>query len=159
MEIKFHSPVLISQDIQTLKNFYEEVLKQEVQFDFGSCFIFKCGLSIWALEPDYTITKNLGYSYHEGGNKNLELSFETDDFEEVVQSLHKSNVKLLHDVTEENWGQLTIRLYDPENNLIEIGESMPSFVKRFANDGLSPEEIAQKTSIPLETVKEYLKSK
>ena len=56
-------------------------------------------------------------------------------------------------VTEETWGQLTIRFYDPENNLIEIGETIPCFVKRFYNQGMTIEEVSQRTLVPLEFVK------
>ena len=62
-------------------------------------------------------------------------------------------------MTEELWGKQTIRFYDPENNLVEIGETIPCFVKRFRNQGMSGEEISKKTSVPVEMVNEICQEK
>lgn len=156
MQITFHSPVLISKDTKKMKNFYQKILKQQIEFDLGNCIIFSCGLTIWKLQPHYPLTQHLKYEYHGNGNKNLELCFETDEFEKVVQELKQVELNLIHDVTEENWGQLTIRFFDPENNMVEIGESMPCFVKRMYKNGLTGKEISEKTSLPLDKVREYV---
>ncbi len=158
MQIKFHSPVLLSKEIKKMKHFYHKILNQAIEFDLGNCIIFTCGLTIWKLQPDYPLTKHLKYDYHGNGNKNLELCFETDEFEKVVEELKQVELNLIHDVNEEKWGQLTLRFFDPENNIVEIGETMPCFVRRMYKDGLSPEEISEKTSLPLEKIKEYLNS-
>jgi hypothetical protein len=60
----------------------------------------------------------------------------------------------LHKETEELWGQQTIRFYDPENNLVEIGETIPCFVKRFKSQGMSIEEVSKRTSVPIEIVEQ-----
>ena len=106
---------------------------QEIKIDLGNCIIFKNGISLWKLTEDYLIAKKLGKTYNPEGNKNLELCFETDDYESVVAKLKNQDLKYLHETTEERWGQKTMRFYDPENNLIEIGETIPCFVKRFKN--------------------------
>ena len=41
-----------------------------------------------------------------------------------------------------------LRFFDPDNHLIEIGESMKIFVGRFYNEGLSVDEIEKRTSVP-----------
>jgi len=156
MQIKFHSPVLISKDIKKMKNFYQKILKQQIEFDLGNCIIFTCGLTIWKLKPDYPLTRHLHYSYHSNGNKNLELCFETDEFEKIVKELKKVELNLIHDVSEEKWGQLTIRFFDPENNIVEIGEAMPCFVRRMYKNGFSEKKISKKTSLPLDKVEEYV---
>ena len=158
MNIKFSSTVIITDEFDKMKDFYQNVLQQEIEIDFGNCIGFKNGFSLWKLTPDYPIAQKLGRTFDKEGNKNLELCFETDDFEEVVNNLKKYNLKYLHETTEETWGQQTIRFYDPEDNLIEIGETIPSFVKRFYNQGLSIEEVAQRTSTPLEFVKQICQS-
>ncbi len=75
----------------------------------------------------------------------------------MIYNLSKLDIHYIHKKTEENWGQFTIRFYDPENNIIEIGESIPCFVKRFNKQGLKVEEISERTSVPLEMVKEICK--
>lgn len=156
MNIKFHSPVLITSDINKLKSFYEDVLNQEVEFDFGTCISFKCGLSLWQLNGEHLISQNLGYTHHADGNKNLELSFETEAFNETITSLKKHTPKLLHDVHVEPWGQQTIRFYDPEDNLIEIGETIPAFVKRLYDEGMNIDQVVEKTGVEKKLVEEYV---
>ncbi len=156
MHLKFHSPVIITDQLDQLKYFYSEVLQLNIEFDFGNCIGFKDAMSIWTLQPNYPITKALGYSFSPQGNKNMELCFESDDFELIVNNLKKHQIKYLHETVEENWGQLTVRFYDPDNNLVEIGESMKCFVNRFYKRGMSVNEITEKTSIPLKVVEKLV---
>jgi len=153
MNIQFHSTVIITQDFDKMKVFYQEILQQEISVDFGNCIGFKNGISLWKLDEDYPIAKKLGKTFSKSGNKNLEICFETNDYEEVVANLNKHNLKYLHNTIEERWGQKTIRFYDPENNLVEIGETIPCFVKRFYNEGMTVEEVSERTSVPIEMVK------
>jgi len=136
MNLNFQSSVIIAKDIELLKSFYSEILHLEIELDFGACVGFKGGFSLWQLSESYPISKHLGYTYSNSKNQNLELCFETDEFEHALENILKHNLKLLHNVTKEPWGQKTIRFYDPEDNLIEVGESMTCFVKRFHNKGL-----------------------
>jgi len=159
MEIKFHSTVIMTEEFGLMKSFYQNILQQKIEFDFGNCIGFKNGLSLWKLKEEYPIAKKLGRTFDKSGNNNLEICFETDDFELVVENLKKHQLKYLHKVIEELWGQHTIRFYDPENNLVEIGETIPCFVKRFRNQGMSAEEISKKTSVPIEMVSEICQEK
>ncbi len=156
MNIKFHSPVLIVNDLETMKNFYLDVLNQEIDQDLGNCIILKCGLSLWRISNDYPIAGYLGRTYDDSGNKNFELCFETDDLKEVSIGLEKFKIKYLHEVIDEKWGQKTIRFYDPENNLVEIGETMKCFVQRLSKEGMTHDEINEKTSISIKMIKGYL---
>ncbi len=152
MKIKFHSTVIMTEEFELMKSFYQNILQQEIEFDFGNCIGFKNGLSLWKLKEEYPITKKLGRTFDKSGNKNLEICFETDDFELVVENFKNYQLQYLHEETEELWGQQTIRFFDPENNLIEIGETIPCFVKRFKNQGMTESEVSQRTSVPLELV-------
>lgn len=152
MKITLSSTVLITADFEKMKSFYQNILQQQIEFDFGNCIGFKNGLTIWKLKEEYPIAQKLGRTFDPSGNKNLEICFETDDFAHVVETLQKHEITYLHDVAEEVWGQQTIRFYDPENNLIEIGETIPCFVKRFYNQGMSIEDVSKRTSVPIEIV-------
>jgi catechol 2,3-dioxygenase-like lactoylglutathione lyase family enzyme len=153
MQIKFHSTVIMTDDFDRMKAFYVNILQQEIEFDFGNCIGFKNGLSLWKLKEEYPIAIKLGRTFDKTGNKNLEICFETDDFESMVENLKKHSLNYLHTETEELWGQKTIRFYDPESNLVEIGETIPCFVKRFRNMGMTAEEVSKKTSVSVEMVK------
>jgi catechol 2,3-dioxygenase-like lactoylglutathione lyase family enzyme len=157
MEIKFHSTVIMTEEFEQMKSFYQNILQQEIEFDFGNCIGFKNGLSLWKLKEEYPIAKKLGRTFDKSGNKNLEICFETDDFELVVENLKKHKLNYLHEVTEELWGQQTVRFYDPEKNLVEIGETIPCFVKRFKRQGMGIEEVSKRTSVPIELVEQICK--
>ena len=154
MQIKFHSAVLITNKYEIMKKFYSNVLEQEIEFDFGNCSSYKCGLSIWQLQPYYPLTDALGRQFSEKGNNNLELCFETDEFQSVVEKIRTHEIEYLHDVTEEKWGQLTLRIFDPDNNIVEIGETIPCFVNRFHKQGMNAEQINERTSVPIEAIKQ-----
>lgn len=87
MEIKFHSTVIMAENFDKMKAFYQEVLQQEIEIDIGNCIGFKCGLSLWKLTENYPIAKKVGRTYDKSGNKNIEFFFESDNFEKVVKNL------------------------------------------------------------------------
>jgi signal transduction histidine kinase len=66
--------------------------------------------------------------------------------------LSAANVKLVHPVREEPWGQRVIRLYDPDGHIIEIGESLEAVARRFHRDGQTAEWIMEKTGMPRDFV-------
>ncbi len=152
MKITLSSTVIITEDLEKMRSFYQDILHQEIEVDFGNCIGFKNGLSLWKLKEEYPIAQKLGRTFDPSGNNNIEICFETDDFALVFETLKKQKINYLHEVAEEVWGQQTIRFYDPENNLIEVGETIPCFVKRFYNQGMSIEEVSKKTSVPVTIV-------
>ncbi len=154
MNITFASTVIITKDFENMKSFYNDTLLQEIENDFGNCIMFKGGVSLWQLTDDYPIAKHLGRTYHKDGNKNIEICFETEDFEAVLSKLETVDIDYLHQVEEEVWGQRTIHIFDPEKNLVEIGESIPCFVKRMYDEGMSLAEVAERSSVPVEYVRE-----
>lgn len=156
MSIRFHSSVLLTADIKRLSAFYTNVMDQRVQYDVGACVIFQSGLSLWQPSSELTIAAKLGYCCHASGNKNLELCFETETFASDVERIKASGATFLHDVVEEPWGQQAVRFFDPDGNLVELGESIPTFVRRHHAAGLSPEAVAERTGVPLEAVLQYL---
>ena len=156
MKLEYHSAVIFCQDLQKQRTFYEDFLEQEVETDLGNCLVFKNRFTLWQLSEDFPVARELGYMYEHIGNRNLELCFETDDFEDAVEKVLMGDLRILHNVEEETWGQYTIRFYDPEGNLVEIGESMPCFVKRLASKDMSVEQIMEKTGIPGEMVRNWL---
>ncbi len=153
MHLQLGASVIICQDFDKMNTFYQEVLQQDVEADFSNCIGFKSKISLWQLTEEYPIAKKLGYTFSEKGNANFEHSFETEDFEEFVEHLKQFDINYLHDVEEEVWGQKTLRLFDPENNLVEIGETIPCFVRRFFDEGMSVKQVAERTSVPLDYVK------
>ncbi len=156
MALKFNSSVIICEDIREQREFYEKFLGQKVVLDHGNYVVFENGFAIWKLDEKFPITRELGYSYEYIGNRNFELSFETDHFEEEVEKVLMSDLRILHNVEEEPWGQYTIRFYDPEGNLVEIGESAPCFIRRMKDSGMTPEQIEERTGMDKQVVNDLL---
>lgn len=154
MNITFHSTVIITQQFDTMKSFYKELLKQEIVHDFGTCISFASGLSIWKLSEEDPLSKKLGRTFDASGNKNIELCFETEEIIEVEKLLYNYSLEYLHRLVEEKWGQRTIRFFDPDGNLIEVGESIPCFIRRMYGRYKSLEEVSKRSSVPLDMVRE-----
>lgn len=154
MNLRFHSSVIFVKDIEVSKNFYCNILNQVIDTDFGNNNSLKNGLSLWQV-PDWHILYK-GFYNQSNSNKALELYFETEDISEIQNLIVKNNIMIHHDLIEESWGQKTIRVYDPDQNLIEIGEKLEVFIKRMFKEGLTLEEINQKTGVPLELINEFI---
>jgi catechol 2,3-dioxygenase-like lactoylglutathione lyase family enzyme len=108
---------------------YINILKLTVDLDFGKNVIFKNGLSIWEIRDNHIIPTNLGLARMTNSEVNRsELYFETEHLSQVFETLKSRNVRFLHEIHEEIWGQRIIRFFDPDNHLIEIGESTKQFV-------------------------------
>jgi hypothetical protein len=74
----------------------------------------------------------------------------------MQESIAGWGLDYLHDLVEEPWGQRTIRFYDPDNNLIEVGEAMDTFVRRIASTGKIAAEVSAITTIPEEIIRKIL---
>lgn len=149
MNLKNSSIAIFVKDIEISKKFYCNLLGLEVQFDFGTNIIFKGGVAIWEVNPSHIIPTILGDRCVDSSTNCFELYFETENLDEDYEAIKKVNVSFLHEIHEESWGQRTIRFFDPDNHLIEIGESLRCFVKRMLDSGLTPEQVSAKTGIAL----------
>jgi catechol 2,3-dioxygenase-like lactoylglutathione lyase family enzyme len=157
MYLSAPSTALFVKDIRVSRLFYEKLLQLQVELDFGKNIIFKGGLAIWEIQDYHIIPQTLGLkNISDQGVNRFELYFETENLEEIHTKLKEYPVRFLHEIHEEKWGQQTIRFFDPDNHLIEIGESMRQFVTRFFKQGLTPEQISLKTSVPVDEVKRLI---
>jgi hypothetical protein len=52
------------------------------------------------------------------------------------------DVERVHPPVKYDWQQWSIKIFDPDGHLIEIGESMPVIVRRCLSEGKTPEETA-----------------
>ena len=153
MGITFQGAVLLVRDIKTSRVFYEELLGQKVLVDFGPVVGFEGGFSIWQVDHAYTILFDTQFDESSIlGRRNLELCFEDSEIHTIWENVSSKNIKLVHSLREQPWGQLVFRIYDPDEHIVEIGEPIPVFVSRFIAKGMSVEEVADRTSVPKEAV-------
>jgi catechol 2,3-dioxygenase-like lactoylglutathione lyase family enzyme len=159
MNLKNCSTALFVKNIEDSKDFYCSIPGLQIDMDFGKNVIFRNGFAIWEISPKHIISEKLGFDeLSKPGSNRFELYFETEYLTDIYRILKKKNIRFLHDIHEEPWGQQTIRFFDPDGHLIEIGESMAQFVCRFYNQGLTIDQVSKRTSVPVEAVKKILSS-
>ena len=151
--MKLHSIVLFVKDIEVSKTFYTKLIGLSVVQDFGNNVILSNGISIWEIQQSHIISQKLETA---SNSNRFELYFEAQNIDEIYLKLEQNSVKFLHPIHTEPWGQRTLRFFDPDNHLIEIGEPLEIFVMNMHKQGLSPEQISNKSGIPIETVKNLL---
>jgi len=158
MDLKNCSTALFVKDIEASKKFYSEILGLSIQLDFGKNVIYSCGFAVWEIQNSHVIPSILGTNNISDNRINrFELYFETETLQKDFEHLKRNNIVFLNEIHEEPWGQRTIRFFDPDKHLIEIGESMQQFITRFHVQGMTIEEINRKTSVPTEEITRLLK--
>ncbi len=155
MDLKFHSTVLFVKDIEVSKNFYCNILMQVIDADFGNVITLKNGLSLWQISKKHRLEKD--FHPKNNSNRSMEICFEIEHIDQIIELIQLNKIPLHHDLTEESWGQRTIRFYDPDQNLVEVGETLEVFIHRLKNQGLTVHEINKKTGVPVEQIKNLLK--
>jgi hypothetical protein len=61
-------------------------------------------------------------------------------------------------VKEAGWGQRTVRFYDLDGHIIEVGENMKMVVKRFIHSGMSMEETSRRMDVSVSDLEKLLQS-
>ena len=153
----YHSCVILVQDIEKSKQFYNIILSQKIVNDFGRNVVFEGGFSIW--QRDYALNLIFQGKLDKiavGGN-NFEIYFETEDLENLYDQLVNEKVVVIHSVIEHSWGQRGFRVRDPDGYIVEFSESMENVVRRLKMNGLSLEEVAKKSMMPIEFIDMALK--
>ena len=157
---RFSMPVIFVNSIETSKKFYQDIFALEIEQDFGENIVFKNSISLWQKKcAEEIIFGSVKENRFEKGIKAIELYFQTGNVETVYNILKGKNVEMIHGLKEENWGQKTIRFYDPDKFIIEVAEPIENVVLRFSKSGMSDEEVSKKTQMPLEIVKKIIKDK
>ena len=126
--------------------------------DHGPNLAFKGGFALWL--ADHASEIIYGKAPVRGkqlGAENFELYFESADIEATWSRLEEAGVRPVHAMRAQPWGQRVFRVHDPDGHVVELGEPMPFVIRRFLDDGLSCEEVAERTSMPVEIVREIEK--
>lgn len=148
----FTCPLLAVEDMAVSRAFYENVLDQRVILDFGENITFEGRFSLQTRKSWAGFIDKSESEISQNSN-NFELYFEEDDFDAFMGKLSaRPGIIYVHGERQFPWGQRAVRFYDPDGYIIEVGESMKSVILRFYQQGLSTEEIADRTQHPLEYV-------
>ena len=148
--MRYCSALFAVRSMEAAKTFYREVLGQKIILDHGANVTFEGG---FALQEDFAGLVGFPEDKVRWKPWNGELYFETEDLDTDAARIKGAGVELVHDVKEYPWGQRVLRFFDPDGNLIELGESMRSVGWRYLAQGLSDEEVARRTQHPIELVR------
>lgn len=151
--MKYNCPMIVVSDMEKTIEFYKNVLGLDVIQDFGANKTLTGGIS---LQTEESYKEFIGKDKISYGGDNFELYFEEDEIDAFFERLKEFNVKLVHPVQEHSWGQRAVRFYDPDRNIIEVGESLQAVCSRFAASGMNADEIAVRMDVPLEMVENWL---
>jgi catechol 2,3-dioxygenase-like lactoylglutathione lyase family enzyme len=155
MSVRFQSAVIFVRDMAASRRFYEELLGQTVSADFGPNVGFEGGFALWQVAHACEIVYGRAPESDSAlGRDNLELYFETGDLDAAWKQLEEHGIRAVHPIVEQPWGQRVLRVADPDGHVVELGEPVPVFVQRFLAQGLTVEQTAERTGIPLAFVQQ-----
>ncbi len=119
--MRLKNSLIVVEDIEKSKKFYRELFGLEVVTDFGENVIMTEGL---VLQERKTWERFTGKRVSYGGC-DAELYFEENDLDFFLERLQKYEepIAYVNELTEYDWGQRVIRMYDPDRHIIEIGET------------------------------------
>ena len=150
--MRLKNTLIVVENIERSKAFYQELFGLSVITDFGENVILTEGLVLQERETWERFTgKTVAY-----GGYDAELYFEENDMDGFLERLQKyePSVSYVNECMEHDWGQRVVRLYDPNQHVIEVGESMNFVARRFLNMGMTAEQTAEKTQLPLAQIRE-----
>lgn len=150
--MKYQGCLLAVKDISASKHFYEKVLHQNAIMDIGVHVTFE-GFS---LQQGYAEIAGISVDSIKERSHNFQVYFEVEDLDKEYAEMESiPGLQWIHEIKEYPWGQRDIRVYDPDKHIVEIAEDMNTVIKRFFSQGMSAEEVAERTMFPLEVVKQY----
>ena len=120
--MKYEGVCIAVKDVNLSKKFYQELFDLEVFQDYGINVSFG-GLS---LQQEFDWLTGVPKESILEKAHNMELYFEEDDFDGFIDRLGQRNdIQYIGDgVKEAGWGQRTVRFYDLDGHIIEVGENM-----------------------------------
>ena len=147
--MKLKNSVLVVTNIDRTVEFYNKVFGLHVIMDFGANKTLTGGLALQTVE---TYKEFIGTSEISFGGNNFEIYFEEDDFDKFIDKLKEFDIEYVHPIIEHSWGQRVVRIYDPDEHIIEVGENMKTVCKRFLDSGMTLEQVAKRMDVPAEFI-------
>lgn len=152
--MKYQGVCIAVKDVTLSKKFYQDLFELEVFQDYGINVSFG-GLSLqqefdWLLNiPKESVLKE---------PHNMELYFEEDEFDNFIAKLEQRNdIRYLREgVKEAGWGQRSIRFYDLDRHIIEVGENIKMVVNRFLDSGMSMAETSKRMDVSVSDLQKPL---
>ena len=154
--MKYQGVCVAVKDVSLSKKFYQDIFGLSVIQDYGINISFG-GLS---LQQEFDWLLNIPKEKILKESHNMELYFEEDQFDDFIAKLEQHNdIRYLGDgVKEAGWGQRSIRFYDLDGHIIEVGENMKMVVKCFLDSGMSLAETSKRMDVSVSDLETILHS-
>ena len=152
--MKFEGVCIAVRDINKSRKFYEDIFGLRVYQDYGINISF----GTLALQQEFDWLIDVAKDRIIERSHNMELYFEEDHFDAFIERLQQfDTIEYLGDgVKEATWGQRSIRFYDLDGHIIEVGENMTMVIQRFLDVGYSKEACAKRMDISLQDIETLL---
>ena len=148
--MKFICALITVNDMERSRQFYAGLLEQEIKYDFGENITFH---GDFAIHLRSHFKELIGNKEIKVKANNCELYFEYDDLEQIEKKLNKEGVKFVHGIKEQPWRQKVMRFYDPDDNIIEVGERLEHLSHRLHREGWEIDKISKIIGMPKDFVK------
>lgn len=158
--MKYEGVCIAVKDVSLSKKFYQELFDLEIFQDYGINVSFG-GLS---LQQEFDWLTGLPKESILEKAHNMELYFEADDFDGFLVKLgQRRDIQYIggsakEAVKEAGWGQRSVRFYDLDGHIIEVGENMKMVVKRFMDSGMTLEETSSRMDVSVSDLEKLLQS-
>jgi len=159
MKLNFHSPAIFVEDMARSRAFYVDLLGLPVCMDHGlHLTLADNSLSLWQRESAESVI--YGQAQAAGTNRpRFELYFEAEDLDRFASTLEKQGIPFLNPLAEMPWGQMALRVLDPDGHIVEVAEPLSATIRRMHSAGKSVEELAQLFSQSPEKIQSSLSMK
>jgi catechol 2,3-dioxygenase-like lactoylglutathione lyase family enzyme len=161
-EIQFKGPAAYVRDLDRSRRFYEDVLGLKVARVMARegrpiAVAYTAGLSIWdAGDAFASIFGSSAPDARHADHPVWENAFEVQDVDAMYERAMAAQSRFAHPLRELHWGQRTFRVYDPDGNVIDVGETHAAAVRHMVAGGMSHTQVAEKISLPVETVERFV---
>lgn len=154
--MKYKGPMLVVKDMEKSKEFYTKHLKVRVISDLGENVTLTGGLSLQT-EASWCSFTGCNQDFFRYQGNDAEFYFEEEDFDTFAKHIEDEQIETLGGVMVMPWGQKVLRFYDPDKHIIEVGECIPILIKRLHKEGLSIDELVEKTYMKKGIIERILK--
>lgn len=126
--MKLKNILLVVKDIERSKEFYRHLFGLETIAEFDGNVVLTEGL---VLEARSLWEQAVGKCVRNGGD-DAELYFEENNLDFFLEKLRtwSQPVEYVTPCAEDDRGQRTVRIYDPDHHMIEVKETMDSAARR-----------------------------
>lgn len=151
--MQYKGTLIAVSNMEVSKKFYKDLLGMHVVGDFGANVQLENGLFLQTKETWENMIANREIKLNHNAG---ELYFEIQDMDAFLKLLETYQVEYVHELKEQSWGQRAVRFYDPDYHMIEVAEDLVMVMKRFADSGMSVEEVAVRMDVPVDYIKDHL---